>query len=202
MISLIASMSVSLKLEIIRGESGGASADHWLLQMANGKNLTLAEVAAICLQEDLFTEILAEGMVSASQQFAESAWNEVLQKPWPHIDVLCNHVALCWLCVHDGIHWSPEDPGSCEELEQAVDASMAEEMKSSLCICVQHIPVLAACAKSCPLPCAWTFAWNLIEVIFLHWNAALSLCNEWVYWVFSMFSVNNYVAQHIIMHIA
>ena len=64
MVSLIACMSVSLKLEIIRGESGGATADHWLLQMANSKNLTLAEVAAVCLQEDLYTEILGEGMVS------------------------------------------------------------------------------------------------------------------------------------------
>lgn len=57
MISVVACLPVRLKLRIMRGASGGATGEAWRLHMVNGLSLTMDEVAAVCLQDDLFAEL-------------------------------------------------------------------------------------------------------------------------------------------------
>ena len=77
MITVIACLPVRLKMRIMSGASGGATGENWRLHLANGLELTIDELAAISLEDDLISELQGGTSVSEGDIFRISSAAEL-----------------------------------------------------------------------------------------------------------------------------
>ena len=100
MISVLACLPVRLKMRIMAAASSGAAGENWRLHMVNGLQLTIDDLAAVCLADDLISELQGGTSVSEDDVVIRIASvAELCVVCYCPMDSITNYLSTLRVCV-------------------------------------------------------------------------------------------------------